>query len=481
MKKSSSQVYISWRLLDTDPQTLGFNVYRSANGGAAVKLNGSPITATTDYTDTTFTATVSNTYYIRPVWLGVEETPSTTWTIAANAPCPTISLDSAEYSPPASLIAHYGSDLHIDSANDCSVGDLDGDGQYEIVLKWDPSNSKDNSISGYTGDVYIDRLQTKRHTALAHRSRQKHPAGAHYTQFIVYDLDGDGKAEVAMKTAPGTIDGQGKFVLLRATIPRPTIANSSQRLRSCTGPEYLTVFNGQTGAAMATTSYLPAGETSATGATTRQPLRSFSGRRGIPGRDKAEPDRVPRILSAQSSYAAKNEIVAWNYRNGHLLNSGPSKPPFGEDGNINSDYVGQGDQALTIADVDGDGKDEIIYGSAVIDDNGTGRFIPRALATATPCTSAISTHPGRAWKPGRSMKRRMPPYGYELHDAATGAIIWGGHGTTGDTGADVAITSLQAQSVPDVVRRRRKLYDATETWSAPDPSPTISWSGGTAI
>ena len=93
--------------------------------------------------------------------------------------------------------------LHL-PANDASVGDLDGDGQYEIVLKWDPSNAKDNSQSGYTGNVYVDayRLDGTRlwRIDLGRNIR----AGAHYTQFQVYDYDGDGRAEVAMKTADGT-------------------------------------------------------------------------------------------------------------------------------------------------------------------------------------------------------------------------------------------------------------------------------------
>jgi rhamnogalacturonan endolyase len=138
------------------------------------------------------------------------------------------------------------------SANDGSAGDLDGDGEYEIVLKWDPSNSKDNSQSGYTGNVYLDAYKMDGtllwRIDLGHNIR----AGAHYTQFLVYDSDSDGKAEVVCKTGDGTKDGAGVVIGNAAADYR----NTNGYVLS--GPEYLTVFNGQTGAALATTSYLPA-------------------------------------------------------------------------------------------------------------------------------------------------------------------------------------------------------------------------------
>ena len=92
------------------------------------------------------------------------------------------------------------------SAADMSVGDVDGDGQYEYFVKWDPSNSKDVSQKGYTGKVIIDAYSLigrgclKSNIDLGPNIR----AGAHYTQFMVYDFDGDGKSEMMFKTAPGT-------------------------------------------------------------------------------------------------------------------------------------------------------------------------------------------------------------------------------------------------------------------------------------
>ena len=429
MKKSSSQVYISWRLLDTDPQTLGFNVYRSANGGAAVKLNGSPITATTDYTDTTFTATVSNTYYIRPVWLGVEETPSTTWTIAANASSQ--QYLSVPLQVPAGVTTPDGVTCTY-SANDCSVGDVDGDGQYEIIVKWDPSNSEDNSIGGYTGNVYIDCYKLNGTRLWRIDLGKNIRAGAHYTQFIVYDLDGDGKAEVAMKTAPGTIDGQGNFVILPGDDPaadyRTTAANGPGGRAGLilTGPEYLTIFNGQTGANMATTPYLVArGNVSNWG-------DNYGNRSERYLACVAYLDGTRPSLVECRGYYAKTTLTAWNWRDGtltQLWTFDSSTAPGG------SAYTDQGDHSLTVADVDGDGKDEIVYGSCVINDDGTGLY-----STGLGHGDAIHVGvfiPSQSGEESWQIHENVPnTYAYELHNVGTGAIIWGGPsgGSTGDDG-----------------------------------------------
>ncbi|WP_217607322.1 hypothetical protein [Chitinophaga sp. GbtcB8] len=194
IRTSASQVYVGWRLFGTDPAGIAFNVYRGST-----KVNSAPITSSTNYVDNT---PANSTYTIRPVLNGSEQAASesaTVWaqqylTIPIQAPAGGTTPDGVAYT--------Y-------NANDCSTGDLDGDGQYDIVLKWDPSNAKDNSQSGYTGNVYLDayKLNGTRlwHIDLGRNIR----AGAHYTQFMVYDLDGDGKAEVACKTADATKDGTG--------------------------------------------------------------------------------------------------------------------------------------------------------------------------------------------------------------------------------------------------------------------------------
>ena len=137
------------------------------------------------------------------------------------------------------------------SPNDASVADLDGDGEYEIILKWDPSNSKDNAQSGYTGNVYIDAYKMNGKRLWRIDLGRNIRAGAHYTQFMVYDFDGDGYAEMVCKTADGTVDGEGNI-----------IGDGSKDYRSSSGyilsgPEYLTLFDGRTGKAIDTIDYEP--------------------------------------------------------------------------------------------------------------------------------------------------------------------------------------------------------------------------------
>src|SRR3954463_31672 len=142
------------------------------------------------------------------------------------------------------------------AAKAASAGDADGAGRYEIILKWDPSNSKDNSQAGCTGNVFIDAYTLTGTRLWRIDLGPNIRAGAHYTQFIVYDFDGDGKAEMAVKTAPGTKDGTGKFLSLG---PAANDDDSKAYRQSdgyvLSGPEYLTVFSGLTGAELATVDF----------------------------------------------------------------------------------------------------------------------------------------------------------------------------------------------------------------------------------
>ena len=142
------------------------------------------------------------------------------------------------------------------TANDASPGDLDGDGKLDIVLKWDPSNSKDSGAAGTTDPVYVDGLKMDGTRLWRINIGMNIRAGAHDTQMSVYDFDGDGKAEVAFKTAPGTKDGTGAFL---KTGPAAGADNTKDyripRGMVLTGPEWFTVFDGTTGAERATIEY----------------------------------------------------------------------------------------------------------------------------------------------------------------------------------------------------------------------------------
>lgn len=359
VRTSSTQVYVGWRLLGTDSEGVAFNLYRSIGGGAAVRLNASPLAVTTDYRDTPGTSAFASTiaYDVRPVIGGIEQGASVAFTLPANAPIQaylTIPLQiPAGGTGPDGVVYTY-------TANDAAPADLDGDGEYEIVLKWEPTNAKDNSNSGYTGPVYLDayRLDGLRlwRIDLGRNIR----AGAHYTQFIAYDLDGDGRAELACKTAPGTLDGTGAPVLLAGDSVDADYRNASGYVLS--GPEYLTVFDGLTGAQLATTDYLPGrGTVSAWGDSYGNRVDRFVA--GVAYLDGQRPSLV-----MCRGYYTQTHLVAWDWRGGALTRRWTFSAANG------TPYAGQGNHQLSVADVDDDGRQEIIYGAMTVDDNGLGLY-----------------------------------------------------------------------------------------------------------
>lgn len=302
------------------------------------------------------------------------------------------------------------------SPNDCSVGDVDGDGVYELFLKWDPSNSKDNSQKGKTGKVYIDcyKLSGKRlwRIDLGYNIR----AGAHYTQFYVADFDLDGKAEMTCKTADGTVDGTGK-----------TIGDGSKNYRNSsgfiiTGPEYYTLFDGATGVALDTIDYEPGrGNTNAWGKSSDSTNRvdRFWG-------TVAYLDGVHPCVVAGRGYYGRMTATAYTVKNKKLqklwlfdTGTSSSTPGYG-DGNHNS----------MAADVDGDGKQEIITGSTCIDDNGKLLWcLNKGHGDAMHVGDLDPNNPGiEAW-----ICHEDKPYGVSLVDCDTGKIIFHNDGS-GDTG-----------------------------------------------
>jgi rhamnogalacturonan endolyase len=330
---------VSWRMFGTDPSAISFNLYRGTT-----KVNASPITNVTSYLDSG--AAANSVYTVRPVIDGVEQTASENSLNFANGYLDVALQIPAGGTTPDGVAYTY-------TANDASVGDLDGDGQYEIVLKWDPTNSKDNSQSGYTGNVYLDGYKLNGTRLWRIDLGRNIRAGAHYTQFMVYDLDGDGKAEIAAKTADGTRDNAGTVIGNASADYR----NSSGYILS--GPEYLTVFNGQTGVIRSTVNYDPArGTVSSWGDSYGNRVDRFLG--GIAYLDGQRPS-----LIMSRGYYTRSVIAAWDFRNGSLTKR------WTFDSNVSgSQYAGQGNHSLSVADVDQDGKDEIIFGAMTINDNG---------------------------------------------------------------------------------------------------------------
>jgi hypothetical protein len=422
----ASSVYVNWRMLGTDPQAVAFNVYRSTDGLAPIKRNSLPITATTDFTDTGVTTTRSNTYFVRPVINGVVGEASESFTLPANSPVRQFREVPLQI-PPAGVTPT--GEAYTYSANDTSAADLDGDGEYELVVKWDPSNAKDNSQSGYTGNVYLDAYKLDGTRLWRIDLGRNIRAGAHYTQFIVYDFDGDGRAEMGVKTAPGTIDGLGQPVLLGTARVTDDHRNSSGYILA--GPEYLTVFDGLTGRALATANYqVPRGTVSAWGDSYGNRVDRF-----LAGVGYFDGQR-PSLLMCRGYYT-RSVLTAWDFRNGQLTQRWIFDTGNSTTGAL-AGYRGQGAHSLTIGDVDGDGRDEVVYGAMTVNDNGAPLYTTGlGHGDALHMSDMIPSRPGLEVYQVHETESMHQGKGGTLRDAATGAVIAFVPGT-GDVGRGVA-------------------------------------------
>lgn len=414
VRTGGSSVYVGWRMLGLDPTSIGFNVYRGST-----KVNSAVVTSSTNLVDTGANLSVANTYTVRPVINGVEQAASAGFTLPANAPTQQY-LRVPLQVPPGGTISIDGS-TYTYNASDCSVGDLDGDGEYEIIVKWDPSNSKDNAQDGYTGNVILDAYKLNGQRLWRIDLGRNIRAGAHYTQFMVYDFDGDGKAEMMCKTADGTKDGTGVVI---------GDANADFRMKTgrigrvLAGPEFITVFNGMTGKAMATKNYTPArGVVGDWGDTYGNRVDRFTA-------CVAYVDGVRPTAIFGRGYYTRLVRSAWDWRGGQLT----QRWIFDSD-NGNGSYAGQGNHQLTVGDVDNDGKDEICNGASAINDNGTGLYA-NGLGHGDALHMTVfdpSLGGQQVWQchedPGS-----YGNFGEEFRDAKTGKVLWGFTGTGGDIG-----------------------------------------------
>ncbi len=342
------------------------------------------------------------------------------------------------------------------NSNDLSVGDLDGDGQYELIVKWMPSNSQDNSKSGYTGTTILDGYKLDLSTGAASLMWRidlgvNIRSGAHYTQFQVWDFDQDGKAEIAVKTADGSTsfksqDGtaedllQQSFIGACASSALPTEAVSAQHdYRNSSGyvldgPEYFTIFDGESGLVKATTEYLPSrGSVAAWGDAYGNRVDRFLS--AVAYLDGETPYAVfcrgyytrttltaYRLVDTNSDGVGDSLEVYWNFDTNDIVGG--------------NQYTGQGNHGLSVNDVDGDGRDEIIYGAITINDDGSLLY-----ATGLGHGDAMHVSDWVAWNAGLEImsvhETKTVPYHVEIHDAASGEVLMGYY-TGVDTGRGAA-------------------------------------------
>jgi rhamnogalacturonan endolyase len=403
-------VFTSWRWLREDAPDTAFHVYRRS-GGEVERITAAPLSAATCFTDPDPGA--ADGYFVRTVSAGKEGPDSA---VAAVLPRPFVEI-------PIRPLAGY-------RPHDASAADLDGDGSYEIIVH-QVSGGRDNSHTGITGTPVLDayRLDGTHlwRIDLGINIRE----GEHYTQFIVYDLDGDGRAELACKTADGSRDGTGKVIGDAGKDWRHREERSQRHGRILSGPEYLTIFDGRTGAALKTVDYLPG----------RDPIDGWGGIGGNGGNDSYgnRCDRFlacvayldgerPSLVMARGVYG-RSVLAAWDWRAGELtsrwvFDSGIDRPPFSKA----SEFSGMGGHALSVADVDADGKDEIVYQAMTVDDNGEGLY-----STGRRHGDALHVGDFDPDRPGlelylvteneeATVHLRTPGAG--LHDARSGRPLW---------------------------------------------------------
>lgn len=363
--------------------------------------------------------------------------------------------------------------------NDCSVGDVDGDGQYELFVKWEPTNARDNSTDGMTGPVIIDCYKLNlQGDGLATRLWRINlganiRAGAHYTQFMVYDFDGDGCAEMMCKTAPGSVDGTGRYVNMAATDSTILAVDNhrdwrNRRGRVAGGQEYLTVFDGQSGRALHTVFYEPNRDTTIGGEASgtfdwdndRHILDNASyGNRGerylaavafLQGRDH-NPSAI--FTRGYYSYAFAWAVdfdghrlkTRWLHASrdgrqysvtdfqGHTTRYDAAPPTSGSG---SATLFANGNHNLSVADVDGDGRDELLWGSAALDDDG--RVLYATGFGHGDAMHVFAMNPRRKGLQVFDVHENKGPYAWDLHDAATGEIIFKGGPEGVDNGRGLA-------------------------------------------
>jgi len=442
VRQDDGGVFVSWRLFGTDSDDISFNLYRVGNSSASTRVNDQPIVDSTNFIDRNADTNQTLAYFVRPLLKGKE--------LKASKPVRVWGKGYLEF--PIQPIPDY-------RPGDASIADLDGDGEYEIVLH-QASRGQDNSFAGITGTPVLDAYKLDGthlwRIDLGINIRE----GQHYTQFMVYDLDGDGRAELACKTADGTKDGKGAIIGDPTKDWRNKEAGSRQLGRILEGPEYFTIFDGRTGAALKTVDYVPS----------RNPIDGWGGIGGNGGNDSygnrcdrflaciAYLDGVrPSVVMCRGVYG-RIVMAAWDWRKGRLsqrwvFDSGISYPPYTNA----SPFSGMGGHALSVADVDADGKDEIAYQAMTVDDDGKGLFSTgRRHGDSLHISDFSPDRPGLELfliSENEDDTVRFQTPGVGVHDARTGKPIW-----THSPGVDVTQGMMA-----DIDPRHR----GAEAWGGP--------------
>lgn len=419
---------VSWRARKTDTRNFKYFLFRGNADAQTTPVNsGKPVVGKTNFLDAGGSASA---YYRLEVYDGNGKLVDTdvsrkTWD---NQLC-YITLEGGAPTDPTSAKATY-------TPNDASFCDMDGDGEYDIILKWAPSNEKDAASSGVTSPAFYAcyHLDGKRLWML-HTGPNMFNS-AHTTPFVAWDLDGDGFGEFMVKTAPGAVDGQGKYVIMEGDNPTANLKNGNGKQVS--GPEYITVFDGITGAELKTARYHTAyADVTTTFWGDSKQNRSERYLAGIAWLDGE--DQNPSAIFARGYYSGCR-IGAYDWDGSTItlrwLHSGESATKGtvtyadGSVKNLTKTVYGEGAHWISFGDVDGDGKQEIHYGSGALKSDGTTLY-----RTGLGHGDAIHLGDFIPGRPGQEyfMAHEKSPYGVDLRDAKTGTILLR-RTASGDTG-----------------------------------------------
>jgi len=396
MHRGDGEIYIGWRLRGTEPANLGFNVYRRTGDGPAVKLNDTPITESTNYLDTPDNLHPSHTYFVKAVREGQPQTRSEPVTVEADPPARNYRSIPLKGDYPANKIA---------------VGDLNGDGAYDYVIK-QPEQVTDPGVYHRSETSWKIEAYTASGEFLWRRDLGPNIVqGIWWSPMVVYDLNGDGRAEVATKTAPTDRD-----------LRRPSDG------RVVRGPEWVSVFDGETGNTIARKPWIPRGESEDWGdddwnrAMRNQILVAY-----LDG-------ETPSLIVCRGTYELM-KVDAWRFDDGELKRqwrwSNKGMP---------ASYQGQGFHSTTAYDLDHDGRDEILNGGLVVQDDGsTGWTTGQGDGDEFHLADII---PERRGLECLYIQEKPEDYDYPIHvtDVNSGDIIWGveDDGSFGDIGDGLA-------------------------------------------
>lgn len=399
-------ILVSWRMLSDDTESTAFDLYRTAAGGTEVKLNTEPIGDVTCWQDKTADRTVDNTY--RLTYSGSNETLDTHTIKAEQAGngLPYISIPLAS----TAALSEYPF-----WANDASVGDLDGDGQTEIVIK------RQINVTGASGGNMSGGVPlSERHTTLFEAYKLDgtmlwrilggpNIILGNSSSFAIADYDGDGCAEMAIRTSEGTIFGDNMEI-------GDTDGDGITDYRVAgenyigAGPEFISIIDGKTGRELARDNYIARESSEAWGDNYNK--RASSYRVAVGCFDGL----LPSVLICRGVYA-RSALEAWDYRNGQLT----KRWRFDTNDTGYADWASQGNHSLNVADLDGDGKDEVMYGSMAVDHDGSGLWNSGlGHGDANHVGKFLPNRDGlQVWhclETGKTMAA--------LHDGDTGNVLW---------------------------------------------------------